>query len=535
VPQRKAATPAQRAERLRRENAALRRRLAEAEQTLEAIRSGAVDALVVSGPEGEQVFTLQGAERPYRVLLEALHAGALTLNPEGIILYANRDLAEMLALPLEEVLGQPLAAFAVPEDRPRLHGMLAESTHRPAVGELRLRRPAREPVPVHLAVRRIVSSDLQAICVAVTDLTEQKRVEDQIRRMNATLEARVRERTATLEAIFAGSPVALSLTSLTTGCHLEVNEAWVRLFGYSRTEAVGRTVAELGTWKHPEVRESLLGGLETEGGITAHEVELVTKSGIAFPALLSWHPFQLAGEPVVVAAIVDLTEAKRRERELRAALAQEKDALATNRTLLREVHHRVKNNLQMLCDLLYLQMEAVTDGEKAGALQDTYGRIYAIARLHEELYQAMQSGQIRLPAYLGRVIAGFESLYPAVRVTLDAAETDLALDVDRAIHVGLIANELVTNALKHAFPGRPGGRIAVRLQRAGDQLALEVRDDGIGLPSDLDLARVKTLGLRIVRILASRLEAALVVENRNGTHVRITFPLRAAPLVEPQR
>jgi PAS domain S-box-containing protein len=435
----------------------------------------------------------------------------------------------MLQLPLEQVLGRGFPEFAVPEDRPILQELL-ESGPGPAVGELALQRADGQRVRVHLALRSIVDPDLHAICVAVTDLTERKRIEEEVRRMNVTLEARVRERTATLEAIFAGSPVALSLTSLETGRHLEVNDAWVRLFGYSREEAVGTTVAGLGTWKYPATRDRLLARLHEAGGRdVVHEVEFVSRTGVTFPGLLSWHPFQLAGEPVVVAAIVDLTEAKRTERQLRAALAHEQEAVATNMALLREVHHRVKNNLQMLCDLLYLQMEGMTDEERAGVLRDTYGRIYAIARLHEQLYQSLERGHVRLAEYVGKLVLGVGELYPHATLQFSTPEEPIYLDVDRAIHVGLIVNELVTNALKHAFPYRRDGRVEVRLRPQGERLELEVRDNGVGLPSDLDLGAAKSLGLRIVQILVRRLEATVTAANAAGASFTISLPLHAAP------
>jgi two-component sensor histidine kinase len=183
----------------------------------------------------------------------------------------------------------------------------------------------------------------------------------------------------------------------------------------------------------------------------------------------------------------------------------------------------------MLCDMLYLQAEGTASPEAENALRDAYGRVYAIARLHEQLYQAMESGQVQLPAYLGRLVAGFEDVYPGVTIILDAPQADLTLDLDRGIHVGLMVNELMTNAMKHAFPGRQDGRIDVRLRRVGDQLELQVQDDGIGVPVELDLTQAKSLGLRIVHVLARRLEARVTMECEGGTCFTVALPLRSTP------
>jgi two-component sensor histidine kinase len=210
---------------------------------------------------------------------------------------------------------------------------------------------------------------------------------------------------------------------------------------------------------------------------------------------------------------------------LHDALLAKEAALANNVTLLREVHHRVKNNLQMLCDMLYLQMEALGGTEQTRALSDSYTRIYAIARLHEQLYQSLESGHVRLDEYLKKLLGGFEALYPHITPHFTATGDSIHVDVDRAIHIGLIVNELVTNAAKYAFPEGQQGEVRVRLRALGDDLELEVRDAGRGLPANLDLAQAKTLGLRIVHILATRLKATVGIENVTGAAFTIRFPI----------
>jgi PAS domain S-box-containing protein len=243
-----------------------------------------------------------------------------------------------------------------------------------------------------------------------------------------------------------------------------------------------------------------------------------------------------AGELIgAVAITTDITERNRVESALRQALAQEQAALAENRTLLREVHHRVKNNLQMLCDLMYLQMEALEHPEQHRDLQDAYSRVYAIARLHEQLYKAMQSGRVQLADYLAKLIEGFRGFSSTVRMRFEAPlDPQVSLDMDRAIHAGLIVNELITNSLKHAFPEGGTGEIVVRLRGLEDRLELQVRDDGVGLPPGLALAQARSLGLRIVHILARRLQATVQVESRGGAAFTVTFPLHAEPPVEPR-
>lgn len=214
----------------------------------------------------------------------------------------------------------------------------------------------------------------------------------------------------------------------------------------------------------------------------------------------------------------DITTLKQAERALRQRVADKE-------LLLREVHHRTKNNLAMLADVLFLQSESVSGPEAKEALCEAYGRAIAMARLHDQLYQSMESGRIRLVEYLGKLMAGVEQLWPAGRFRLEAPTGEVHLDPDRAIHAGLVVNELLTNAVKHAFPDGQPGEIGVRLRALADQLELEVWDTGKGFPPDLDLEGAKTLGLRMVHILARRLEADIKIERARGTLVKLRLPL----------
>jgi two-component sensor histidine kinase len=220
-----------------------------------------------------------------------------------------------------------------------------------------------------------------------------------------------------------------------------------------------------------------------------------------------------------VAILRDITALKELEEGLRQAL-RDKD------TLLREVHHRTKNSLQMLGDLLFLQSEVLTGSKEKQAIEDSFNRIFAIARLHEQLYQSLESGRIRLAEYLEKLVAGFRSVYTEAAIRLETSPEPVLLDVDRTIHVGLIVNELVTNALKHAFIDRPGS-IVIHLHPVGSLLEVGVSDDGGGLPPDFDLEHAKSLGLRIVHILARRLQATVDIQSGQGASFTLRFPLKS--------
>jgi PAS domain S-box-containing protein len=186
------------ADQVRRELAETRARLALAEETLEAIRCGEVDGLVITGPEGRRVFTVQGAQEPYRLLIEQMSEGALTLSREGFVLYANLPMARLLGTPLERVIGAEFRAFVRTEDQPVLAGLVTQAWEGSSRGVLYFCSAGGLCVPVRLGLSRLELELETLVCVVVTDLTESRKKEDELQLLHADLERRVAERTAEL-------------------------------------------------------------------------------------------------------------------------------------------------------------------------------------------------------------------------------------------------------------------------------------------------------------------------------------------------
>ncbi|PYI87115.1 MAG: hypothetical protein DME26_07170 [Verrucomicrobia bacterium] len=221
----------------------------------------------------------------------------------------------------------------------------------------------------------------------------------------------------------------------------------------------------------------------------------------------------------------DITERKRVEQHLQAAL-QEKEVL------IQEVHHRVKNNLQVVSSLLNLQSNTVQDAQTREAFRESRDRIKSMALIHEKLYQSTDLARIEFSEYLRDLLVElFRSYGPkASAIRLQVEAPPVRLDLNTAVPVGLILNELVSNCLKHAFPGGKSGLVRIELQtEQATQFRLAVRDNGVGFPPDFDLGNIPTLGLRLVRILISQLGGALVIQ-RSGewTECLVAFKNRIA-------
>lgn len=212
-----------------------------------------------------------------------------------------------------------------------------------------------------------------------------------------------------------------------------------------------------------------------------------------------------------------------------AAAALETATLDEKEALLKEVHHRVKNNLQLVTSLLNLQSHRIADPEVAALFADSRDRVRAMALVHENLYRLGNFARVPMRAHLESVCAHLLRAYAAHSgpVRLEMALEDLKLDLDRAVPCGLIVNELVSNALKHAFPGGRGGILRVSLSGEGEFARLSVRDDGIGLPRDYDPDTVTTIGLQLVEDLTAQLHGTLRRGAGSGAEFVVLFPVSA--------
>jgi PAS domain S-box-containing protein len=187
-------------QRLRAELERVQARLVESESTMKAIRSGEVDAIVVDGPHGSRVFTLQSPEEPYRILAERMNEGAATLTPEGTILFCNRRLAEMTGRPAEQLLGSSLASILPAKEREAFPELARRALNNDVRVEGYLLRNDQTTIPVQLSLSSIpLEESQQGVCLVATDLTDQKRAQDEVQRLNAELEQQVDRRTAELQ------------------------------------------------------------------------------------------------------------------------------------------------------------------------------------------------------------------------------------------------------------------------------------------------------------------------------------------------
>jgi two-component system, sensor histidine kinase PdtaS len=198
-------------------------------------------------------------------------------------------------------------------------------------------------------------------------------------------------------------------------------------------------------------------------------------------------------------------------------------SLAEKEVLLKEIHHRVKNNLQVVSSLLSLQSKSIKDLQAIEAINEGRNRVKSMALIHQNLYRDDNLTGIDIADYIEKLAESLFSSYKVssddVRLTTDIDQIDL--DVDTVIPLGLILNELISNSLKYAFTEKKNGLLEVKLKKEGDDLCLSVKDNGKGLPADWDISKLSSLGYQLVRSFALKMKAELSVNGNNGTEVQM--------------
>lgn len=243
------------------------------------------------------------------------------------------------------------------------------------------------------------------------------------------------------------------------------------------------------------------------------------KDGTRFPVIISPSSFIAPdGEKYYFVTIKDISSLKNVENELKNAL-KEKDVLMS------EVHHRVKNNLQIISSLLSLQSDYIQNKKDLEIFRDTQNRAKSMALIHEKLYQSNSMKNLNIRDYILALCDEIMNTYrgEGKEVDLKLDIDDMMLDVDVAMPVGLILNELISNSLKHAFPDNKG-KIELKLKEVSSRVLIEVIDDGVGISDDLDWRNTNSLGLQLVNNLTRQIDGSIEMDNSQGTHFSISFP-----------
>jgi PAS domain S-box-containing protein len=300
-----------------------------------------------------------------------------------------------------------------------------------------------------------------------------------------------------------------------------------RMFGYGKSELLGCFVEMLIPGRfaagHVGHREAYFEKPRTRSMGAGLELFGRRKDDTEFPIDVMLSALNGEEGPMVLCVARDISERKRVERMI-------VDSLREKEVLLKEIHHRVKNNLQVISSLINMQMRNLSEPSSKIAFEECQNRVQAMALIHEKLYQSQDYSRVRFSDYARSLAA---SIFHATGISpenlnLTVAFEDISLGVDRAIPCGLILNELITNALKHAFPDGRQGTIRIVMRRVGvDVIELVVSDDGIGMDPRFNPSTARSLGMQLIYTLVDQLDGQLEILHEGGTTFQIRFPVEA--------
>lgn len=449
---------------------------------------------------------------PFRQVVEWAPTAIVMVDGKGRIILVNAQAERIFGYGREELLGEAIEKL-VPESLAKKHpsfreGFYADSHPRPMGSgrDLYARRRNGSEFPVEIGLTPIDTADGSMVLAAIVDITDRKRLEERFRR------------------VVEYAPSAMVMID-SDGRMVLVNAQTELLFGYPRHALIGESVEMLVPERlrteHVHFRNNFLRQPDARPMGVGRDLFARRADNTEFPVEIGLNPIETEEGTMVLASIVDITERRRAQQKLENAL-QEKTVL------LNEVHHRVKNNLQVVSSLLNLQASHAADPGLRSILAESQNRVRAMALTHQLLYERKDFSRIDLGEYLERLAQLLISSYreDSTHITLRRImpATPLFLDLDRAIPCGLVINELVTNAFKHAFPGGRSGEVRIELLAAENEIELAVTDDGVGMPEHFDLADVKSLGLQLAPLLAEQLGGRFTVESALGSRFSLRFP-----------
>jgi hypothetical protein len=360
-----------------------------------------------------------------------------------------------------------------------------------------------------LTAKRVEVAGTAVNLAWVTDITARKQAEKELR-LQAVVTRNMAE--------------GICLVRASDGVIVYANPKFERMFGYASGELHGKhvSIANYATDRvsAEQINHIITNEVMTSGELT-YEVQNVKKDGTPFWCRATTSRFEHPEYGTVLVAVQqDISDAKQAEQKIKASLKEKE-------VLLKEIHHRVKNNLQIVSSLLQMQSRRTRDSQTALVLRDSQNRVTSIALVHEKLYRSDNLARIDFAQYIPDLVLHLFDTYniSSDTVALKSDIDGIFLVIDTAIPCGLIVNELVSNSLKYAFPDKRQGEIKISFYANSDAtLTLIVRDNGIGLPPDFDLENPQSLGLTLVQGLVEQLEGTFEVDRCGGTEFRIIFP-----------
>jgi PAS domain S-box-containing protein len=463
---------------------------------------------------------LINSEEKYRSLVEEINEVIFSVNDKGIITYMSPAVETLTGYPTSEIIGQPFFKFIYKEDIDRAkEGFIQTLSGQVHPNEYRGIRKSGEIFWIQSFSKPIIENKkVMGARGVLTDITDRKVARQ------ALLESEQKHRTL-FETMTQGV-----VYQDVDGNIISANPAAEEILGLTVEQMMGRSSMDH-QWK--SIRED---GSDFPGDTHPSMVALRIGEEVRNVVMGIFHPdkerhvwININAVPQfkpqeskpyqVYTTFEDITERIETEENI-------KESLHEKELLLKEIHHRVKNNLQVISSMLSLQSMHIMDDDLKAMFRESQGRVQTMAIVHEKMYQSPDLSKIGFADYLKDLTHELFASYgvDSSQITSDVNVADIKLGVDVAIPCGLIVNELISNSLKHAFPNGEKGEIKVHLIKdSEDKFNLVVGDNGVGFPKGIDFKQMESLGLRLVNTLVDQLKGTIELENEGGTKFKIEF------------
>jgi len=479
-------------------------------------------------PDGKKVQDLlQASETRYRHLFETAQDGILIVEADtGQIVDVNTFLIHLLGSLPERFFGKKIWEIE------HLRDIIPNKDHFEELRQKEYNRYEDRPLEIadgrHINVEFVSTSYIvdnkKVIQCRIRDITDRKRVEQALK-----------ESEERYNSLFINNYSVSLLIDPDTGMIVDANDAACQYYGYSKEQLTAMGIFDVNRLPKEKVVRDLMHAKDA-GAKHFFSTHFLANGERRNVEVFSG-PIAMKGKPLFYSIIHDITDRKRAEAEiqlLNATLEQRvrdrtqelEHATETIRAsldekviLLREVHHRVKNNLQIIISLTNLQMRQIDDNQLKQVMVETQNRVRAMSFVHEKLYQSEDLSHIDISDYTRYLVTQLFASYSvnSQQVSLNLDSKKIMLNIDTAIPVGLIINELVSNSLKHAFPDGRKGEISIAIQREDHTLTILFKDNGIGIPEDFDWRNTTSLGLQLVITLVDQLDGTIELDRSSGT------------------
>ncbi|TGL51507.1 response regulator [Leptospira kemamanensis] len=479
-----------------------------------------IECMIKSALKLHQVEqSLAFREKELRITFEAMGDAVIVLTPEGQVRDINQKALDLLGYQKQEMVNKDITSFL----------FLIQSDSRvrvayPFLNNSKLLLETKRKNELIIISRNGRETNVTETVSPILDANKNLSGIVIVFRENPETPVLVppKDSESLYAKVFQLSPIAMAISTIKEGTYLDINPAMETIFQFEKEKVIGRRTDEFKEWSNPEQIQRLNAVYQQNGRLAGERMSVKHPDGKHYEVLVFSQAMDISGERFVLWINLDVTKILDIEGRLAKSL-EEKDVL------LKELQHRVKNTLAIISGLLNLESFKVENELAKQSFLNAQSRIMSMSKVYENLYQSEDLESVDLRKYIEDLVYSLHDIFvlnPS-KIKFDVKLDDIRLDLKRTLPLGLILNELLTNALKYAYPNDTSGDIRIQLTQSNDHIQLTVGDDGVGLPESVNIEKGNHFGYELIRSLTSQLKGVFssISKKGEGLNIIISFPI----------